>query len=395
MAREIRVGLIGYKFMGKAHSNAYNAAPRFFELDAVPVMKAICGRDEAGVKAAAKKWGWESYETSYRKLVKRNDIDLVDVSTPNNSHYEITLAALRAGKAVACEKPLAMNSEQAHEMAVEARRRRLPNMVWFNYRRCPAVSLARQIIEEGRLGRIFHVRATYLQDWIIDPQFPLAWRLQKGVAGSGAHGDLNAHLIDLARFLVGEFQEVAGRAHTFIEKRPIEAAARHTEGGQGGGLSGKGSSKKGKVTVDDTVVFLAMLERGVVGTFEATRFAQGRKNYNRIEINGSDGSLAWSFERMNELEYFNAKDPKYVQGWRTIMATESIHPYVKAYWPPGHVLGYEHACVNQAADLMQGIAHRTALKPDFVDGLRCQEVLDAVMESSKSRRWVKVAHRKV
>ena len=387
MAKEIRVGLVGYKFMGKAHSNAYNAAPRFFDLDAVPVMKAICGRDEDAVRAAAKKWGWEGYETSYKKLVKRSDIDLVDVSTPNSSHYEITMAALRAGKAVACDKPLAMNSEQAYEMAVEARKRRLPNMVWFNYRRCPAVSLARQIIREGRLGRIFHVRAAYLQDWIIAPQFPLAWRLQKSVAGSGAHGDLNAHLIDLARFLVGEFEEVVGRAHTFIEKRPLEAS--------GGGLSGKASAKKGKVTVDDTVVFLAMLERGVVATFEATRFAQGRKNYNRIEINGSDGSVAWCLERMNELEYFNAKDAKPVQGWRTIMVTESVHPYVKAYWPPGHIIGYEHGFVNQAADLMQGLAHRTALKPDFVDGLRCQEVLDAVMESSKSKRWVKVAHRKV
>ena len=386
MAKEIRVGLVGYKFMGKAHSNAYNAAPRFFDLDAVPVMKAICGRDESRVRAAAKKWGWEGYETSYKRLVKRNDIDLVDVSTPNNSHYAITMAALRAGKAVACEKPLAMNSEQAYEMALEARRRRRPNMVWFNYRRCPAVSLAKQIIQEGRLGRIFHIRAAYLQDWIIDPQFPLAWRLQKNVAGSGVHGDLNAHLIDLARFLVGEFEEVVGRAETFIKERPLEAS---------GGLSGKAAAKKGKVTVDDAVVFLATLERGVVATFEATRFAQGRKNYNRFEINGSDGSLAWCFERMNELEYFNAKDPKRLQGWRTIMATESAHPYVKAYWPPGHVLGYEHGFVNQAADLMQGLAHRTALRPDFVDGLRCQEVLDAVLESSKSRRWVKVAHRKV
>jgi len=388
MAREIRVGLIGYEFMGRTHSNAYLKVSKFFDLDAVPVMKAVCGRTEEKVKAFAAKWGWESYETSYQELMKRDDIDLIDVATPNDSHYPIVMAAIKAGKDVVCEKPLALSVDEAAEMARAAAKAGVRHMVWFNYRRCPAVALARQLIEEGRIGQMFHVRATYLQDWIIDPDFPLVWRLQKKVAGSGAHGDLNAHIIDLARYLVGDFKEVVGHTHTFIKERPkLEAVD--------GGLGAKGSQTQGRVTVDDTTVFLATLEGGVVGTFEGTRFAAGRKNYNRIEINGSKGSLAWCFERMNELEFFSREDPAHLQGFKNIMVTEACHPYAGAWWPAGHIIGYEHGFINQVADLMQGLAQGTPLKPDFEDGLRCQEVLEAVLKSARERCWVPIRARKV
>ncbi len=382
MRKNVRIGLIGYKFMGKAHSNAYLNAPKFFKLGAVPVMKAICGRNEKALKAVQKQWGWESCETSYRKLVRRDDIDLVDVSTPNDSHFRISMAAIEAGKHVACEKPLAMSVSQAHEMACAAKEARIVHTVWFNYRRCPAVGLARRMVEEGRLGRIFHVRATYLQDWIVDPKFPLVWRLRKEAAASGAHGDLNAHLVDLTRYITGlEFEQVCGMAQTFIKERPL--------------LEPKGRKRKGKVTVDDALLFLARLEKGVVASFEATRFATGRKNYNRIEINGSEGSLVWCFEQMNELEFYSAADAGHVRGFRTIMATEPEHPYVAAWWPPGHILGYEHGFVNHAADLINAVASRKRIRPDFVDGLRCQEVLDAALQSCKSKRWVAVKRKRV
>lgn len=389
MSREIGIGLVGYKFMGKAHSNAYLNAAKFFDLPVTPVMKAICGRTAAALEPFAKQWGWESVETDYRKLIARDDIDLIDVATPNNSHYRISMAAIKAGKHVACEKPLAMTVAQAHEMACAAREARVINTVWFNYRRCPAVGLAKQIIEEGRLGTIYHVRGTYLQDWIVDPKFPLVWRLEKRVAGSGAHGDLNAHLIDLTRFLTGlEFEEVSGLARTFIKERPRVSADR-------GDLRARSGKGKGKVTVDDAVLFLARLQKNIVASFEATRFAPGRRNYNRIEINGSKGSLSWCFERMNELEFYSHEDPEHLQGFRTIQATEACHPYAGAYWPAGHIIGYEHTFVNQVADLMNAVGNRKQMRPDFVDGLRCQEVMDAVLQSCRKKRWVAVKRHKV
>jgi predicted dehydrogenase len=383
MPRKVRVGLIGYQFMGKAHSNAYLNVGKFFDLDATPVMQAVCGRNRTAVKEFARKWGWASYETDYRKLVKRKDIDLIDICTPNNSHRDIVMAAAEAGKAIACEKPLAMNVAEAEEMLKAVRAAKIRHMIWFNYRRCPAIGLAKRLIDEGRIGRVFHVRAVYLQDWIVDPKFPLAWRLQKEVAGSGAHGDLNAHLIDLARYLVGEMTEVVGLAKTFIKTRPVES--------KGGGLAGKAGKGKGKVTVDDAVLFLAHFAGGAVGSFEATRFASGRKNYNRIEINGSKGSLVFLFEKMNELQFFSRQDPEHAQGFKTILATEPVHPYMEAYWPPGHILGYEHTFVNQASDLINGVARNKPLKPDFSDGLACQKVMDAVLESVERKSWVKIA----
>jgi len=388
MPKQINVGMVGYQFMGKAHSNAWYNAPRFFKLKATPVMKALCGRTEPAVKAVAENWGWQSVETDYRKLVARDDIDLVDITTPNSSHKKIAVAAAKAGKHVACEKPLAMNVKEALEMVRAVKQARVKHMVWHNYRRVPAIALAKQIIGEGRIGRLFHVRAVYLQDWIIDPNFPLAWRLRREVAGSGAHGDLNAHIIDLARHLVGEFAEVVGMKETFIKKRPIELA--------GGAITaGKTSKKKGNVTVDDAALFLARFENGALGSFEATRFANGRKNDERIEINGSKGSLVFNFERMNELQLYSSEDPQHLQGFKLIQATEGCHPYMHAYWPAGHVIGYEHTFVNQVADTMNGIAGNKKLWPDFVDGLRNQEVLDAVMQSCRERSWVKVVKHKV
>ena len=391
MAKEVRVGIVGYNFMGKAHSNAYLNVAKFFDLPAVPVMAAACGRTRDKVEAFAANWGWESVETSAARLVKRDDIDLVDVCTPNNSHYKIVMAALAAGKAVLCEKPLAMTVAQALQMARAAKKARVMNMVWFNYRRCPAIGLAKRIIEEGRLGTIHHVRAVYLQDWIVDPAFPMVWRLDKRVAGSGSHGDLNAHIVDLARHLVGEFEEVSGVAHTFVKERPLLAET-------GEGLTARGRKKKGRVTVDDTVAFLARLEGDVVGTFEATRFAPGRKNYNRIEVNGSKGSLCWCFERMNELDFFSLEDPPHLQGWRNIMVTEGgEHPYVAAWWPGGHIIGYEHSFVNQLSDVMRALGgdKKADIRPDFADGLRNQEILEAVLESCKAKKWVKVKKNRV
>ena len=276
MAKEIRIGLVGYKFMGKAHSNAYLNVARFFDLPAPPVMRAICGRSEAAVREVARRWGWESVETDYRRLVARDDIDLIDIATPNNTHAKIAIAAAKAGKHVVSEKPLAMNVAEAGEMLRAVTTAGVRHMVWFNYRRIPAIALARKLIQQGELGRIFHIRAAYLQDWIVDPGFPLVWRLRKAIAGSGAHGDLNAHITDLARYLVGEFESVVGMSETFVKERPLEAEA--------SGLSARGGRKKGKVTVDDAALFLARFRNGAIGSFEGTRFATGRKNGERLEI---------------------------------------------------------------------------------------------------------------
>jgi len=382
MVEGIRVGLVGYKFMGKAHSNAYLNVARFFELPKPPVMRALCGRSEAAVRAVAERWGWESVETDYRKLIQRDDIDLIDIATPNNTHAEIAIAAAKAGKHVVSEKPLAMDAAEARKMLQVVRKAGVKHMVWFNYRRVPAIALAKKLIDDGELGAVRHIRAVYLQDWIVEANFPLVWRLQKRIAGSGAHGDLNAHIIDLARYLVGEFSQVVGMSETFIKERPLEEEA--------SGLSARGGKKKGKVTVDDAVLFLARFRNGAIGSFEATRFAIGRKNGERIEINGEKGSLVFDFERMNELQFFSGADPDYLQGFKTILVTEPVHPYMSAWWPPGHIVGYEHTFVNQAADLLSGIADNKPLSPDFEDGLRCQQVLDAVLESCKTGSWVRI-----
>jgi predicted dehydrogenase len=379
---EIGVGLVGYKFMGRAHSNAYRQVGRFFDVDPSPRMAAICGRDEAGVSEAAQTLGWESYETDYRRLIARDDVGLVDVVTPGNTHREIVLSALEAGKHVLCEKPLANGLAEAREMLTAARNAGTVNMVCFNYRRVPAVQLARKLIADGRLGEIRHWRATYLQDFIMEPDFPLIWRLQKEVAGSGALGDIGAHIVDLAHFVVGPIAEVTGMTETFIGERPME------EEGPGGGLSATGATRMGEVTVDDAAAFLARFENGAVGTFEATRFAAGRRNQNSFEVNGSKGSVAFDLERMNELEVFFTEDAADVQGFRTVNVTEPDHPYTGAWWPPGHILGYEHTFIHTIRDLMEGIKTGESPAATFEDGYRCQAVLDAVERSAASGEWI-------
>lgn len=381
---EVRVGLVGYKFMGKAHSNAYRQVPFFFpDAPAKPVMKAIVGRTESAVKEAMRLYGWESYETSWEKLLEREDIDLVDISTPGNTHAEIAIAAAKAKKHIFCEKPLANTIEEARAMLKAVEEAGVIHMINFNYRKCPAIALAKQIIEEGRIGQIYHFRGCYLQDWIVDPSFPLVWRLDKKIAGSGALGDLGAHLIDLARYLVGEITEVVGMWETFVKQRPIPKET--------GALAAVAGEEMGEVTVDDATLFLARFENGALGSFEATRFAPGHNNYNFIEINGSKGSLRWCFERMNELEFFSREDPPHIQGFRNIMVTEPIHPYVSAWWPAGHIIGYEHTFVHQVYDLMKAIAEGKLPSPNFYDGVKCQEVLAAVEKSINEHRWVKIS----
>jgi len=387
MAKELRVGIVGYNFMGKAHSNAWLRAGQFFDLPVRICLRAACGRTAAKVAAFARNWGWETVETDYHRLVERDDIDLVDVCVPNNLHRDVAVAALTAGKAVACEKPLAMDLRQAREMAALAERRQAFTTVWYNYRRVPALCLARRLVREGSIGRIFHVRANYLQSWIIDPDFPLVWRLDGAVAGSGAHGDLNAHIIDAVRFITGEeITDVTALMETFIKERPVLEDV-------GAGLSAKASKgRKAPVTVDDAVVSLARLSGGGVATFEATRFAQGYLNGNRIDINGERGSIRFNFERMNELEFYDASASPHVRGWTTISATDPVeHEYVEAWWPPGHIIGYEHTFVHQAADIARafGEPRPTSVQPDFADAARTQAVLDGMTESSRSGRWVK------
>lgn len=383
---ELSVGMVGYSFMGAAHSQAWRTAPRFFDLPLRPRMKAVAGRDEAAVKAAADRLGWESTETSWQALVARDDIDLVDVCTPGHTHAEIVIAALEAGKHVLCEKPLANSVEEAEAMtraAQEAAAKGVRSMVGFTYRRVPAISLARQLVAEGRIGTVHHVRAQYLQDWIVDPQAPLSWRLEKDKAGSGSLGDIGAHIIDMTQFITGDtIRRVSGRLRTFVEERPLPS--------EHAGLSGTAGSGTGKVTVDDAATFLADFGSGAMGVFEATRFATGRKNAIRIEINGSRGSLAFDFEDMNVLHFFDATEGAETAGFRRILVTEPEHPYVAAWWPAGHVIGYEHGFTHQAVDLVRDIAAGTAPAPSFADGLQVQRVLAAVETSSDTDSWQEI-----
>ncbi|MCW5934417.1 MAG: Gfo/Idh/MocA family oxidoreductase [Fimbriimonadia bacterium] len=382
--KRLNVALIGYQFMGKAHSNAYRQVEHFFpELELVPHMKVICGRNEERVCSAAERYGFEEYATDWESVVARNDIDIVDVSTPGNLHAPIAIAAATHGKITLCEKPIANNLKEAREMVAAAEQNNILHGVFFNYRKAPAVSFAKQLIDEGALGKIFHFRGTYLQDWIVDPNFPLVWRLQKEVSGSGVHGDLNAHIIDLASWLVGDIQEVSGMMETFIKERPVLKEVDDRLGGQA-------SAEMGKVTVDDAAMFLARFKNGAIGTFEATRFALGRKNYNRFEINGSKGSLVFNLERMNELELYLENDPAGLRGFRTIQVTDGSHPYVGAWWPAGHIIGYEHTFTHLIRDVMEAAAKQELPSPNFYDGLKCQAVLEAVEASANNRQWVSV-----
>lgn len=382
--KQVRIGMVGYKFMGKAHTHAYRDVSFYFDNKVEPVLQALCGRDEERVKEAAAKMGWRSYETDWRNLIAREDIDLIDIVTPNHNHAEIAIAAAEAGKHVYCEKPLAMTLEQSKRMLEAVEKNGVIHMVNYNYRFAPAVQFAKKLIENGRLGKIYHIRATYLQDWIMDPQFPLVWRLNKEICGSGSHGDLAAHSIDLARFLVGELKEVCGIMETFIKQRPIVENS--------SGLSGTASSDKvGDVEVDDASVFLARFENGAIGTFEATRFAGGNRNGNRFEINGEKGSIKWDGENMNNLQVYFHDDEPGLQGFRTINCTEEMHPFAGAYWPAAHIIGYEHTFINLMVELLNGIDKGFSPSPNFVDGVRNQAVLEAVDQSSRMKSWVPVS----
>ncbi|GIP03949.1 oxidoreductase [Paenibacillus lautus] len=383
--KQLRVGMIGYKFMGKAHSNAYRSLPMFFPKALKPEMVAICGRNASAVQEAADQLGWRESVTDWKQLVNREDIDLVDINAPSDAHKEIALAAAKAGKHIFCEKPLALTLADAREMLQAAEDAGVTHMVGFNYRFSPAVRLAKKLIDSGRLGQIYHFRAWFLQDWIMDPQFPLVWRLQKEVAGSGSHGDLGAHLIDLAHYLVGDMQEVIGMSETFIKERPI--ASEMT------GLSAKGSEggPMGQVTVDDATLFMTRFENGALGSFEATRFAAGHRSTNSFEINGSLGSVKFDFERMNELEVYFTTDDEDVQGFRRVLATDPVHDYMEAWWPPGHTIGFEHTFTHEFLELSNAISEGRQPVPNFADGVKCQAVLEAVDKSIEERRWVQLS----
>ncbi|HEV8556260.1 MAG TPA: Gfo/Idh/MocA family oxidoreductase [Actinophytocola sp.] len=373
--------------MGTAHSQAWRTVNRVFDLPVRARMVAICGRDEAKVAEAAGRLGWAEHLTDWRALVAREDIDVVDVCTPGDSHAEIAMAALTAGKHVLCEKPLANTVEEARAMtdaAAAARLAGVRSVCGFNYRRVPAVAFMRQLVEEGRLGTIRHVRAAYLQDWIVDPQFPLVWRLRREVAGSGALGDIGAHIIDLTQYVTGQrITGVSALTETFVKERPLPAAS--------SGLSAVADTEYGPVTVDDAALFVARLDGGAVATYEATRFATGRKNALRVEINGSHGSVAFDLERLNELEFYDATLPETERGFRRILVTEPDHPYMSAWWPPGHILGYEHTFTHELRDFLTAIAAGEDPTPSFTDALQVQLVLDAVERSARlDSSWIKV-----
>ncbi|MGW7303156.1 Gfo/Idh/MocA family protein [Streptomyces sp. NPDC054829] len=377
----LRVGMVGYAFMGAAHSQGWRTVGRVFDLPRRPVLAAICGRDEAAVRAAADRHGWAAAETDWRELIARDDIDLVDICTPGDSHAEIAVAALAAGKHVLCEKPLANSVEEAEDMVRAARtaqERGQLAMVGFNYRRVPATALARRMVAEGRIGKLRHVRVTYLQDWLVDPQFPLTWRLRREHAGSGSLGDLGAHIVDLAQYVAGEqLAGVSALTETFVRERPLP-------GGAVQGLSAvSADGATGRVTVDDAALFTARFPSGAIASFEATRYATGRKNALRLELNGEHGSLAFDLERLNELSYHDGTEPGAHAGFRRILVTEPDHPYLEAWWPPGHGLGYEHTFVHQARDLVHAIHEGRQPEPSFADGLQVQRVLAAVEESAE------------
>lgn len=375
--KKLNVGLIGYGFMGRTHSNAFRKVNNFFDLEYQPVLKAICARSEDKAAGFAKKWGYESIETDWRKLIARDDIDLIDIASTNNTHAEIAIAAAKAGKMILCEKPLSMDGPEGKKMVAAVEKAKVPNMVWYNYRRVPAVTLAKQLIDEGKLGKIFHYRAKFLQDWTISPELPQGgaglWRLDAKVAGSGVTGDLLAHCIDTAVWLNGSINKVNAMTETFIKER------KHTETG-----------KVQKVEIDDACAFLARFDNGSLATFESTRYARGHKALYTFEINGEKGSLMWDLHDLHRLQYFNYADDGRVRGWRNIHVTDGDQPYMKNWWVPGLQIGYEHTFVHQVADFIQGLSSGKPASPTFRDALETQFVCDAVLKSAKTQKWEKV-----
>jgi len=371
--KKLNVAMIGYDFMGRAHSNAWRQVARFMpDLPYEPVMKVVAGRTEAKVKEAAERLGWDEYATSWEDVIARKDIDIIDICTPGDSHMPIAIAAAEAKKNILCEKPLANTLVDAEKMWNAATKAGVIHMLCHNYRRCPAVALAKQLIDAGKIGKIYHYRGTYLQDWIVDPAFPRVWRLEKSRAGSGSLGDILSHTMDLSRYLVGEPVEVNGLLETFITERPLP----------------DNPAKKGPVDVDDAALSLVRYDNGAVGYLEGTRFATGRKNYNRFEINGAKGSIVWDLEHLNDLQLYIEEGPN--SGFRTISVTDGKHPYVGAWWPPGHIIGYEHSFTHTVYDFLRAIAEQKLPSPSFEDGYKNQRVLEAIERSARDGKWVKI-----
>lgn len=373
MGNAINVGIIGTQFMGRAHSNAFVDVGHYFDLPAPPVMRVACGRNRENLDRLAKKYGWLETETSWERVVERDDVDLIDICTSNLTHERIAVAAARNGKHILCEKPMCMNADEARRMLDAVEEAGVCHMVAYNYRRAPALALAKRLIDEGKIGRIYHFNAVYYQDWLVDPGVPILWRHDIKEAGSGAHGDMNAHTVDLARFLVGEIEAVCGDQTIFVKERFL--------------MDGSGT---GAVTADDAMYCLARFRNGALGSFTATRYATGRKNYLRIELFGSGGSLSFNLERMNELEFYSMRDEGPEQAFRTILVTEGAHPYIDRWWPPGHIIGWEHTFIHEIGDMLTAIANGEGVKADFHDGLRCQQVLDAMSQSAAQGKWIDV-----
>ncbi|CAN5151965.1 Gfo/Idh/MocA family oxidoreductase [soil metagenome] len=381
--KKINIGIIGYKFMGRAHSNAWIKAPLFFDIPAMPVLKVACGRHENSLKEFAQKWGWEETETDWKKLVSRSDIDVIDVSLPQHLHFEVVIAAAKEGKHIFCEKPVAMTLKQAEEMLKVCEDNKVVHYLNHNYRRTPAVALAKKMIEEGKVGKIYHWRGAYQQDWIVDPEFPLTWQLKKETAQAGPQWDLNSHSVDLAHYLVGDIKTVSCLTASFIKERPL------AEESTSGNLSAEAKEgERGEVTVEDAALMMVQFENGAIGSFEATRFATGRKNHNTFEIYGSKGSIVFDLENMNQLQYYSREDPEGLQGFRTIQATDASHPYVKNWWPPGHIIGYEHSFVHAVVDFINALENGNSIEPNFKDGVKIMKVLEAGIRSAESGQKV-------
>jgi predicted dehydrogenase len=378
MAKPLNVGMIGYGFMGKAHSNAYAQVNHFFDLEHRPVLKTLCARTPDKAKAFADKWGYESVETDWRRLIDDKNIHLIDICTPNNTHAEIAIAAAQAGKMILCEKPLAMNGPEALKMVEAVEKARVPNMVWYNYRRVPAVTFAKHIIDEGKLGRIFHYRAKFLQDWTINPDLPQGgaalWRLDVAAAGSGVTGDLLAHCLDTALWQNGPIDSVCATTETFVKER------KHN-------LTGKVE----KVGIDDACVFMCRFKNGSLANFESTRYARGHKALYTFEINGEHASIFWDLHDLHRLQYFDHRDQGTLRGWRSVHVTDGDHPYMGQWWVPGLQIGYEHTFIHQVADFLDGVAKGKPAQPDFRDAYRTQLVLDAVLQSARDQKWVTVS----
>lgn len=363
----MNIALLGHRFMGRAHSNAWIKAPLFFDTPSKPVLKVVAGRDREDLQTFADRWGWEEVSTDWRETVARDDIDIVDVSLPTHLHFEASMAAIEAGKHVFCEKPFTITSAEAQQLLDAAESAGVVHYLNHNYRRCPAVALAKRIIDEGRLGEIYHWRGAYQQSWLIDPSVPVSWKLRQATAGAGPHWDLGSHAVDLAHFLVGDIKSVNCLTKTFTRERPLDSDP----------------SQTGQVEVDDAALMMVQFENGALGSIETTRYATGRKNRHTFEVSGSKGALAWDLEDMNRLQFFDNTAGRDAAGWTNILATEPGHPYMQ-WWPPGHIIGYEHAFVHAVVDFLDAVASKGTIEPNFRDGLKIMRVLEAGLRSAES-----------